>query len=875
VSWRDNSYRFIKVRRKYKEKLPDEVATVKVTTSRGNWLEGTTEHPFLTVRGGLLAWVPAGELQVGDLVAMASRVPAAQTPAEQFTPELAELLAWQVAEGHERPDTPSLTISQHDRTVLERLQTLFRQVVPSSDSGHIHDRKKALCIWSVDYCRLLQTIGYAWGKKSAGKALPQCAFSASHSTVVTVLRSLFDAEGNAEPACISFTSASSSLIDQVQYLLLQLGVRSAQHYAMKCATNGSRIYRPYGRLTISGYDLEEYSRSVGFSYAHKQAKLVAAAGKKRNPNCGVPAGFALDRLRQLGLLKSCGVGTVATTTVSYHLADRLCTGIRALTTDTGLVRYREILAGKRRAGPLARKQCANVVAAVEQYRDELARLEHAVQKMRDYDLRFEAVASVERGQFGGYVYDIEVDCDDYDDKNYVAGSGAFVVHNSLGSLAAAEAYGQPYTAIVPAALRPTYLAERKKFTDGSVPAQVMSYTELARGKPVQYPDSLVFDEAHRLRSPGSAAAQRAQELAQKARQVVMLSGTPTVNSPGDMAPLVSMLASKKLDPEGFEERYVRQRKVQPGFLDQLRGVPAGEESVVNHEDELKALLQGHVDYYSPEKPVVPVTQEDHVVEMGPEQTQLYRAMWDQLPFYLRWKLQNQFPLSRQELLRLRSFLSGPRQVGLSTLPYLKDKDPRTAFQQSTKLQKALSLMQESLKDERVKGLVFSNFIDAGLRPYASALEDAGVPHGLFHGGLNDKERKKLVDDYNAGKIRVALIGPSGTEGLSFKGTQVLQQLDEHFHPVRSRQAKGRGLRYDSHWGLPDDLQNLRVQRFVSRLPPSLVNRVLAKVWLGSAEPTPAVDDHLRNLSDRKEKLNSKFLDLLREVGTPSPGESVR
>jgi hypothetical protein len=73
--------------------------------------------------------------------------------------------------------------------------------------------------------------------------------------------------------------------------------------------------------------------------------------------------------------------------------------------------------------------------------------------------------------------------------NWGLGSG-----KSLGSLAAAEAYGQPYTAIVPAALRPTYIAERKKFTDQSTPAQVMSYSELARGKDVQYPDSLVFDE---------------------------------------------------------------------------------------------------------------------------------------------------------------------------------------------------------------------------------------------------------------------------------------------------------------------------------------------------------------------------------------------
>lgn len=452
--------------------------------------------------------------------------------------------------------------------------------------------------------------------------------------------------------------------------------------------------------------------------------------------------------------------------------------------------------------------------------------------------------------------------------NWGLGSG-----KSLGSLAAAEAHGQPYTVVVPAALRPTYLSEHARFTDSATPAQVMSYSELARGKEVKYPDSLVFDEAHRLRSPGSAASQRAQDLANKARQVVMLSGTPLVNSPGDLAPLVSMLTGKQQSPEEFEQRYVGTQKVQPGFLDRLRGITPGEEPVIKHEDELRALLKGHVDYYSQDKPVVPVSREDVPVEMGPEQTQLYRAMWDQLPFYLRWKMQNQFPLSRSELLKLRSFLSGPRQVGLSTLPYLRDKDPDKAYQQSTKLQKAMSLLQEKLQDQRVKGLVFSNFIDAGLRPYASALQKAGIPHGLFHGGLNDRDRAKLVDDYNTGKIRVALLGPSGTEGLSFKGTQLIQQLDGHFHPVRPHQAVGRGLRFDSHHGLPEDLQNVHVQRFISRLPPSLVSRLLSTVGLSKAEPQPAVDDHLHSMAARKEQRNSKFLELLREVGTPPSGES--
>jgi superfamily II DNA/RNA helicase len=209
-----------------------------------------------------------------------------------------------------------------------------------------------------------------------------------------------------------------------------------------------------------------------------------------------------------------------------------------------------------------------------------------------------------------------------------------------------------------------------------------------------------------------------------------------------------------------------------------------------------------------------------------------------------------------------AFMAGPRQVGLSTLPFRRDKDPGRAYDQSPKLQAAVAKMTEHLSDERKKGLVFSNFVDAGLTPYAAALTRAGVPHGVFHGGLSDGDRKKLVDDYNAGRIRAALLGPSGTEGLSMKGTQLIQLLDPHWHPTRSAQAVGRGLRFDSHNDLPEDLRQVTVQRFASRLPNGVARR-LARLT-GTADPD--VDRYVSGVADRKQQSNQLILDLLKGVG---------
>jgi superfamily II DNA or RNA helicase len=445
---------------------------------------------------------------------------------------------------------------------------------------------------------------------------------------------------------------------------------------------------------------------------------------------------------------------------------------------------------------------------------------------------------------------------------------------TLTAIGMAEAGKEPYTAVVPAALRPNFMGEQQKWTNEGLPGKVMSYTELAQGKPPGGTGTLIFDEAHRLRNPDAAQAREAKELARKANRLVMLTGTPIVNAPGDLAVATSMLTGKDISPAQFEKRYVGERKVYPSLWRRLVGWSSGSEPSVEHEKELKALLKGHIDYYDPGRTIVPVKSEEVVTTMGVEQSQLYNAMWDRLPFWLRWKLRHDFPLSRDELRRTQSFLAGPRQVGLSTYPYLRDKDPEKAFAHSTKLQEAHKRMLHHLKDPRTKALVFANFIDAGLVPYSHALTKAGVPNAVFHGGLSDVQRRKLVEDYNDGKIRVALLGPSGTEGLSFKGTQLVQQLDPHWQAVRGKQAVGRGLRYDSHVGLPPELQNVKVERYVARLPLGLKDRILKRIGFDESAKERAADDYLKRMEARKELLNRKFMALLKDVGSEGKAAQV-
>lgn len=440
---------------------------------------------------------------------------------------------------------------------------------------------------------------------------------------------------------------------------------------------------------------------------------------------------------------------------------------------------------------------------------------------------------------------------------------------SLGALGAVDALGGRSAVVAPAAVRPSFKLETQRLLSQPVP--VVSYNQAANGKLPEVPNNLIIDEAQRLGSTGPQSS-AVTDLAMKARNVILLSGTPIRNHPRELAGAVSILSGKPMSQDDFTQRYVGVERRRPGgILGWLRGEPAVEQPVIAHEEELRNLLRGKIDFYENASPPPgapsSVNYEDVESTMTPGQAGLYEGMFQRLPRLLRWKLRWNYPLTDSELVRSRSFLTGPRQVGLSDLPYRPDRDPLKAFENSGKLKTAMGRLEAQLKDPRSKAIVYSNFLHAGLRPYSAALNKAGIPHATFHGGLSDEERKQLVSDFNSGRTRVALVAPAGAEGISLKGAQLIQLLDKHWNEARMRQAQARGIRFDSHTGLPEDLRGVRVERYIAKLPLGVSDRLLAAMGFDRESRRSAVDDYLEAMSTRKEKLNRQFIDLLRDVAS--------
>jgi hypothetical protein len=442
---------------------------------------------------------------------------------------------------------------------------------------------------------------------------------------------------------------------------------------------------------------------------------------------------------------------------------------------------------------------------------------------------------------------------------------------SLAAIAAAEAAksqgGGEYGIVAPASLRDNFRKEVGKFTRGSQP-EILSYTEKALGRKFKNtPGTLIFDEAHRLRNPESMSARASIEAAKNSPRVALLTGSPITNHPTDLAGPLSILKGQNISPEEFEKQFVQYKKVKPGWWPWLRGVQPGEEMDVKNPEQFKSVFRGHVDYNPGKSPEgVNVAEEVIDAPMTTEQERIQKAIRTKVPPRFLWKIDQEFPLSREELGKLNSFLTGMRQVSLSTQPFRADGNPLKAFGQSGKLQLAMEKLKGVLdSDERKKAIIYSNYIDAGLQPYAAALKQQNIPHAVFHGGVSLAERRKALDEYNAGKLRALLIGPAGAEGISTKGTSLIQLLDPHWNETRSQQAKGRGLRFDSHMGLPEELKDVAVQRFISRASePGWLKRMLFK-----AKRQHTGDEILDRLSKDKEKGNDKFRKLLQEVGTES------
>lgn len=406
--------------------------------------------------------------------------------------------------------------------------------------------------------------------------------------------------------------------------------------------------------------------------------------------------------------------------------------------------------------------------------------------------------------------------------------------------------------VAPASLRNNIRKEMEKHglsADIISRIHITSYEGLKNFQGKKY-KVVVLDEAHRIRNPGKTD-QLANAVLQKADTRLLMTGTPIYNQRYDIARLINRVAAKDVMPltvSDFDDKYIKKTKINPNIFLKIMGVEPGEKLSVKNKKELAAIGQEYMHHYDAtkgmEKHFPKVETTEVKVEMSPEQMAAYDFAEGSIPAALRWKIRANLPLAKKEASSLNTFAVGVRQASNTDASFTV-KDPT-----STKIDRAVQDLVERAKSiNDYRGVIYSNFLDSGLHHFSRKLDEEGVSHRMFTGGLSDSERKQIVDDYNDGKYQALLISSAGTEGLDLKGTRSIQILDPHFNNEKINQAIGRGVRYKSHDHLPEDQRKVEVLRYLSTKPK------LLKIFSRGT----GIDEYLTGLASEKDELHNAIL----------------
>lgn len=354
----------------------------------------------------------------------------------------------------------------------------------------------------------------------------------------------------------------------------------------------------------------------------------------------------------------------------------------------------------------------------------------------------------------------------------------------------------------------------------------------------------VFDEAHRLRNTDTVRARQLRKVINKSDKVLMLTGTAAYNNPVDMCNLINIANPDAKLPS-------TQTEFNNKYIDNVSWK-------VKNKAELAKLLSTYVDHYETPRDAGDFPEVERKVinvEMSPRQAAVYKAVEKDIPRDIRKNIEGNMPLTVQQASRLNVFSQGVRQVADSTLHH----DDRGRYTDSPKIVAAVSSMLRKASDTPgFRGVVYSNYLDAGLKPYARALEDHGIKPLVYTGALPKSEKQALIDQYNSKskKPQVLLLSSSGSEGLNLKNTRLMQILEPHFNKSKTDQAEARAIRYKSHETLPKDERKVIVEEYRSTLPKTTFQMLLGR------PASTAIDNYLARIGEKKKSITKEINTLL-------------
>jgi superfamily II DNA or RNA helicase len=511
-------------------------------------------------------------------------------------------------------------------------------------------------------------------------------------------------------------------------------------------------------------------------------------------------------------------------------------------------------------------------------------------------------------------------------------SRGIVLYHGLGSgktitsIAISQLYPEKKVIVVcPASMRTQWKNELGKMKAKMENYKILSYeayTSAVKAN-ANIVDSaiVILDEAHRIRNPGKTSTVINRTL-KDSDKVILLTGTPMVNTPLDMSPLVNIIMGNKImpvDDEQFEDHFMITKSMTPppmkdrcfdysaitcsdkGYvvwhnrctyhyyrymLKQPKEIKIKEDFYRNSEyekeqenrinkmrEKLKFVpkqpnlsqyaryVRCMVSYYMPD-----LTEDYPKVEkwfikvhMSKMQSDIYVNALQNLPLPDREAMGRGAKLNAGKP-HVNTFLNVVRRVS----------NTWGGFPNTPKLRQIIKYITEGPKPV----IVYSNWLDDGIGALAKSLVANKISFAKFTGALNDKIKNEVVNSYNNGEIDVLLLSSSGGEGIDLKNTRQIHIMEPHWNFAKINQVIGRGVRYKSHENLPIEERKVTVYYWISIPDMSLISPMdkpkksksisqKKDITRKSADTqTMGADEYLYQMGQNKMDNMEKFLETL-------------
>jgi len=263
----------------------------RLQTKSGFELLATPDHKIMTSNG----WVPLSKLQpdkdkvfiqsgegsFSQLKSLPFKSYSLSLPSE-WSAELGQVLGWLVGDGWLRKGDKNcrvgFTFGEKDKKILDYFQSILNQWYGKG----IKAIKRENNVWHLSYhgqylVEFFERLGVK-PVKADEKEVPASLFTAPKEAVIGFLQGLFSADGTVRDSrksnsdWVALTSKSKKLLQQVQVLLINLGIKSRIFDRSREPRRGTCDGVLY-ELGIFGDFRERFKREIGFINLQKQDRL--------------------------------------------------------------------------------------------------------------------------------------------------------------------------------------------------------------------------------------------------------------------------------------------------------------------------------------------------------------------------------------------------------------------------------------------------------------------------------------------------------------------------------------------------------------------------------------------------------------------------